>query len=258
MTEYPTYGMGNRIYKISLKKYFKCCSTFDGIFVISTALKDLFFKNGIEENRINIINITVDASHFVPTEKLYDFKYIAYCGNALNKKDGVDCLIHAFSNVTKKYPTLKLVIIGQSPSLNENDQNIELIKSLGVLNNIVFTGRVESSDVPKILMHAEALVLARPDNEQARYGFPTKVGEYLMTAKPVIVSKVGDIPKFFTNGENALLVEPSDVNDLTEKIIWVLNNYDASIEIGQQGRMVALDNFDCVKECKKIAMAMNL
>ena len=47
------------------------------------------------------------------------------------------------------------------------------------------------------------LVLARPDNIQAKGGFPTKLGEYLATGNPVVVTKVGEIPNYLIDGVNA-------------------------------------------------------
>ena len=63
-------------------------------------------------------------------------------------------------------------------------------------DSIVFTGIVSAADIPQILKNAAVLALDRPDSLQAQCGFPTKLGEYLLTENPVIVTKVGDIPLF--------------------------------------------------------------
>ena len=63
--------------------------------------------------------------------------------------------------------------------------------------------------MPKYLCNAKLLALARPDSIQAQGGFPTKLGEYLATGRPVVVTKVGEIPDYLEDGVNAFL---SDIN----------------------------------------------
>ena len=50
--------------------------------------------------------------------------------------------------------------------------------------------------------------MARPDSRQARGGFPTKLGEYLATGKPVCVTKVGEITVYLEDNVSAFLAEP--------------------------------------------------
>ena len=121
--------------------------------------------------------------------------------------DGVDELIKSFAIVNKTHPEVKLYIIGKTPDKNDASGNLKLIENLGVKDSIVFTGIVSAADIPQILKNAAVLALDRPDSLQAQCGFPTKLGEYLLTENPVIVTKVGDIPLFLKDGETALLVE---------------------------------------------------
>ena len=69
----------------------------DGMFVISTALKDYFVSCGLPKEKIEIVNMTVDSNRFVGLTKQPSEKYIAYCGTASNNKDGVDELIKSFA-----------------------------------------------------------------------------------------------------------------------------------------------------------------
>ena len=124
--------------------------------------------------------------------------------------------------------------------------------SSGISNKVVFTGVVSIQDMPQLLKDAEALVLDRPDSIQAQCGFPTKLGEYLLTENPVIVTKVGDIPKFLTDGVSALLAEERNPEDFASKIEWVLSHKEEAAEIGKRGALVALKNFNCEIETKKI------
>lgn len=235
------------------QRYLGACKLLDGLFVITTALKRYFETKGVPSERIHIINITVDSSRFDNIVKTYDVgKYIAYCGNASNNKDGVDDLIKAFSIVCKKHIDIKLYIIGKAPSLEDEVGNLSLIDSLGIKDKVVFTGMIKTERMPQVLKDAVILALNRPDSPQAQNGFPTKLGEYLMTENPVVVTKVGDIPLFLKDGESALLAEQKNTEDFANKLCWLLEHPEEAVAIGRKGKEVALMKFNYLTESKKI------
>ena len=174
-------------------------------------------------------------------------EYIAYCGNlGHNNKDGVDILINSFNEIHHKYPDIKLYIIGDT-NKKDNSEYIklkELVKSLDICDYVIFKGRVHRDKIPSLLYNAKILVLSRPDNLQAQGGFPTKLGEYLLTGKPVVVTDVGEIHYYLKDGVNAYIAKPGEISSFTNKLYEVLNDYDNALEIGLRGRDVALKNFD--------------
>jgi glycosyltransferase involved in cell wall biosynthesis len=108
---------------------------------------------------------------------------------------------------------------------------------------------IDHDEVIRTMKGASCLVLARPDSLQARAGFPTKLGEYLATGRPVVVTKVGEIPDFLMDEVSAYLVDASgDRSDLAEKIAEKILNVFSDLEkaekIGVEGRTVALKCFD--------------
>lgn len=127
-----------------------------------------------------------------------------------------------------------------------------LVNELGFEDKVVFTGEVPSEQIPQLLVNAEFLVLARPDNLQAQFGFPTKLGEYLLTGNPVVVTAVGDIPLYLKDGESALIAKPDDEKDFASKMLWVAEHHQEAEYIGLKGREVALFEFNASIEAKKI------
>ena len=224
----------------------------DGLFVISTALKDYFLSLGVSKEKIKIINMTVDSNRFKNLKKQSTEKYIAYCGTASNNKDGVDELIKSFAIVNKSHPEVKLYIIGDTPQKNDISGNLKLIENLGIKNSVVFTGLVSAEKIPQILKDATILALDRPDSLQAQCGFPTKLGEYLLTENPVVVTKVGDITRFLKDGQTALLSQERNPQEFSSKLIWALEHPEEAAKIGKAGAQVALKEFNYLTETKKI------
>lgn len=226
------------------RKYYQSSSQLLGLFAISSTIRDFFVEKGLSKERAHVINMTVDPSRFedVKKEKVPD--YIAYCGTASNNKDGVDELIKAFAIVHKFHPTIKLYIIGATPSKVDEAGNQKLISDLQIQDFVVFTGRISAQQMPQMLKNASVLALDRPKSKQADYGFPTKLGEYLLTGNPVVVTKVGTIPDFLEDGVTALMAEERNPEEFAAKICWAIEHPEEAEKIGRAGAEVAIKFFN--------------
>ena len=102
-----------------------------------------------------------------------------------------------------------------------------------------------------MLNNAKLLCLARPSSLQSTGGFPTKLGEYLATGHPVVVTSVGEIPNYL-NRENSYIVEPDNNKLFGETINEILTDYDKAVEIGRKGKEVAMQNFNYSVQAVKL------
>ena len=257
-TECPDILIGDtRLHKLNVPKYIEEVKECDGLFVISSNLKNYFEERGVENGKIHIINMIVAPERFDGVEKDKTVgKNIVYCGSAMNTKDGVDDLIKAFAIVAAQITDVTLYVVGAKPK-DINNSPVMLAKELGVEDRVVFTGAVSPEKIPQILKNATLLALARPDNIQAKYGFPTKLGEYLLSGNPVVITSVGNIPDYLTDGVDALIAAPSQPEAFAEKLLWGLKHPEESAVIGQRGKNVARKHFDAATETKKLLAVIN-
>lgn len=98
--------------------------------------------------------------------------------------------------------------------------------------------------MPSYLLNAQLLLLARPANIQAKGGFPTKLGEYLTTGRPVVITKVGEIPDYLTDGENAFMAEPDNPLSFALKVEEALTDTENARAIGLNGKKLAVTIFN--------------
>lgn len=255
-TEVPFYGRKKTLtswVKEIIKVYLARRAS--GMFVISKALVKYFEKQGIK--KITVINMFVDSKRFENVEADTEEKYIAYCGTISPFKDGVDCLIKAFALFSTSHPEYKLKIIGRFESVDAENTLKGLVDSLNIGNSVDFTGMVKPTEMPQLLCGAQMLALARPDNEQARYGFPTKLGEYLATGKPVVVTRVGEIGDFLHDMINCRMTEPGNPEAFSDCLSWVADNYDDALKLGIGGKKLTKSEFSSDEQSKKALEFIN-
>ena len=141
---------------------------------------------------------------------------------------------------------------------NSNKPILKLINDLGIHDKVVLTGVVAASEMPQILKNASILALDRPDNIQARYGFPTKLGEYLLSENPVVVTHVGDIPLFLKDSVNAYIAEPCNPKAFAEKLTEAFEYKEKASVVGLNGAATAKEHFSNEIETEKMVKIMGL
>ena len=241
-TEYPNYliynsGNSDNLLDKKSRFFLNNLKHASGFITCSDALINYYGQFLSKHVDVLKLPLLVDLNRF---NKKYDnplgYKYISYCGNMGNNKDGVTILIDAFKIIASEYPDINLVLIGDAPT--EEMQNLKnQIK--GYENRIIFTGAIKHDQMPKYLSSASILALARPNNKQAEGGFPSKLGEYLSTGNPVVVTKVGEIPLYIKDGENGFLSEPDSVDLFAERLKHVIDNGEEAFIVGNKGLELA-------------------
>ncbi len=237
--------------QIRYKQYLKkMVPRFDGIFVISDKLRDFF--NPYNPNIEKILTVVDTAFFDVRNDSDYDFPYLAYCGNMDGSKDGLEILLEAFSRMGDRYPDLKLLLIGDDSDERKKEKLFSVIEELNLEGKVFFTGQVERDEMPRLLGNARLLVVAKPDNEQNSGNFPIKVGEYLATGVPVVLTSVGEIPLFIKDGETGFLAVPGSADSFHARMMGALSGYERAKEIGAKGRELAVQLFDYRKQASRM------
>ncbi|MBE0369259.1 glycosyltransferase [Pseudoalteromonas aurantia] len=249
-TELPSLMVGKSfIKKVDFGLYQLFVKKVDRLFVITQALKQHFISCGVNGQKVSILNMFVDFSRFDKPKKrsapLSEQCFvITFCGDLTSSKDSVNILLEAVSDQISRGKNIRLKLIGDNNTKYFTDILQPLILKLGIDKNVDLIGLIPASDVPKQLTESDLLALSRNNSEQAKYGFPTKLGEYLATGVPVIVTKTGEIDAFLVDGDSAYLVQPGCVSALAQRISSVLDDYSKAINVANNGVDVAFKYFN--------------
>jgi len=229
----------------------------DGIICISQYLIDFYLKTGVPVKRLFLVPSTVDTERFQISERsMLNFEYILYCGHLNIRKDGVDILIKSFAQVSDKFPEIKLVLIGTG-SPDEETLLKKLVSILNFEDRVYFLGQITRTEVPNYLKNAKVLALSRPPSIVADAGFPSKLTEYLAAGKPVIVTKVGEIPNYLTDGKNAFLAQAGSIEGFSDKLHFVLNNYELAKKVALRGKELTSTIFNYNFQAHRIIGFLN-
>jgi glycosyltransferase involved in cell wall biosynthesis len=246
---YPTTEKG----KAALQKYCDLVATFDHTFVISTAIKRFFVKHGVAERKLSIHPMNVNPARFDGLHKIKPPKeYIGYCGNMQNSKDGLSDLIVAFGSTVTAKERFNLMLFGKKPSADEMTGYDQQLRRLGIADKVIFAGTVPMDEMPQVLTNASVLALCRPQSVQAEGGFPTKLGEYLSTGNPVVVTNVGDIGKYIIDGETGYIAEPGDIAEFARKLDYIAENYSEAQAVGANGHKLVLKEFNYSVQASRV------
>jgi len=261
-TEYPLLNKKSLRQKFNVQLYLKyIVPRLDHIFVISNALKHFFDTHVKLYNKkipISILNMIVEPDRYSCSCPSIDSQYkdIVYVGTMYGDKDGVYYLLEAFLKIYQDYPDSRLILIGDNTRVLQMQRVNNILSKMPYSDRIIFTGQLDRKSVIEKINSAYCLVLARPDNIQAKYGFPTKLGEYLSTGKPVIVTSVGDIPLFLKDGENAYLAKPDDVEAFANTLNECLSDPIKASFIGKKGEELVYREFNYLEVTKNIVYSM--
>jgi glycosyltransferase involved in cell wall biosynthesis len=219
---------------------------FDGVIVISDYLKTYLGKilrPGVKMIKVPII---VDRMFFnKPTLPIFpESRNITYCGHLNEDKDGVLTLMKAFREIYQDYPKLFLRVIGDDYKESKVPEYKKYSEELGIAERVEFVGKVARDQVPGYLQRASILALARPTSLQTVATVSTKLGEYLASGKPVVVTRTGELVSYLEDGVNVYLSEPDNHHKFAERLRYVLDHPVEAQEIGIKGQKFAQENFD--------------
>ena len=133
----------------------------------------------------------------------------------LDEVYNIPLVIMTFKDLKKVVPDAKLKIVGDGKLKNEI---FELVKKENI-DDIEFVGRVPNSKIGEILNTSDIFI--NPSNKD---NMPLSLFEALACGLAVISTNVGGIPDYITDGINGFLIEPNNKEQLTNKILYVLNN----------------------------------
>ena len=216
----------------------------DRIIASSQAIKqDLLRIPALPEERVTVIagganlerfRASADGNHIKQEFQLQKGAPLIGCIARLDAPKGQQYLITALQDVVSRYPTARLLLIGEGPGRSILERQVV---ALGLEHHVTFTGF--RRDVPDIL--AAMTVVAVPST--CPEAIPQIIIQTLAMGKPVVASRVGGVAELVIDGQTGLLVEPQDSGALAAALIWVLSHPKEAMDMARCGKVEVLARY---------------
>lgn len=183
------------------------------------------------------------AAEFRARWSLGEVPVVAYLGTYWFV-EGLPVLIEAASRLQHAGEKFRVVISGAAHEGLDCDSVSALVEYFGAQGVVVETGWLPITDVVSAMSAADILAIPKLDDIANRAGVPTKLAEYLAMGRAIVVSRVGEIPRYLSDHTNAMLCEPGNVTALTDALRVLLHDRTLRERLAGNARAAAQEQFD--------------
>ncbi|MDF5709051.1 MAG: glycosyltransferase family 4 protein [Nostoc sp. S4] len=199
------------------------------LIVLSESWKKFYIeKLGLKAEQVVVLYNPVKVPAEVPHRSGSAKVNLLFLGRIGQRKGAFD-LIEAFSLLPIEYRNRAILIMAGDGDL---EQAGNLIKTLDLENYIKLPGWIGSDERDILLTQADIFVL--PSYNE---GLPLAMLEAMAWELPVIVTPVGGIPEIVTQYQNGLIVNPGNIEELSNAVKSLIENEMLRLSLGEKARI---------------------
>lgn len=200
----------------------------DRFIVLSQSWQEFYTnKLGLAPEQVTLLYNPVEVpSQVSPPTNTNPLKFL-FLGRIGERKGTFD-LIKAFARLSEGEKTKSQLIMAGD---GEVEVARDLVESLDIAEQTSFPGWIDTEERDRLLDQGNVFVL--PSYNE---GLPLSMLEAMAWGLPVIVTPVGGIAEIINDGENGLLVEPSNVEQLSNAMKSLITNEDLRVSLGVKAR----------------------
>ncbi len=188
---------------------------------IAKKLRDL---RGAPVAKVHVVHNGLDAKMPPQRKESTEGTFVIGCVARTDRAKGVICLLEAFVALAKRYPQIRLVLVGRGDAQDELEKRRE---ASGFKDRIELTG-FYSGDVDALLASFDLYVF--PSFQE---GFPYSILEAMRAGCPIVSTNVGGIPEAIRDSIEGLLVEPNSVAGLQASMERLILDKELAARLGK-------------------------
>lgn len=234
-SEYPSMKIRKSNFLLSL--YSLKIKLFDGMIIMTRELVDFYSRYSSKEKFTFLLPMTIDVHRFANVNRTFQNPYIAVVFGTHNRDGLLESILSYEKYINEKGGTFDLVLIGNYSKMPNKNELDEAMSNFGISNRITIRGVVPIYEIPSILSNASCL-LTTP-NMYISGGFPTKLGEYMLSGTPIVATIAGELLDYVVNGEDMLMSNPGDIDSIAEDLLFVEKNEDRVSQMAVKAKVKA-------------------
>ncbi|CAP45184.1 glycosyltransferase family 4 protein [Bordetella petrii] len=219
------------------------------ILIVVPEAKERLLQYGIPEERIEVVSNTEDRTTFAfdPASAdecitdQYKGDWVASYIGGIGPHRGLDTVLGALPEILSRVPKFKLLIVGASDRVR---QVIEAhAKRLQVSDAVDVVGWQPFSRVNSYVMASNVCLVPHRNFEHTQTTVPHKLFQYMICAKPVLVSSCRPLARIVEDSGAGRIFEADNAHSLAKEMIWMYENPTACESMGRAGQEAALGKF---------------
>ncbi len=179
---------------------------------------------------------------------LSDYRVLMFPGTARPHK-GLEDVLLALDLLDQS--DLRLVLVG---GREIGDGYIEKLMTIGQ-RWIIKLPPVAIDLMPEVVSAAHVVVVPQRDTLTAHAQFPIKLTDGMAMAKPIVSTRVGDIPEIL--GDTGYLIDPNSPEQIAEKIKWIFQNIEEARDRGERARKRCIEFYSTDKMSAIVSEIIN-
>jgi glycosyltransferase involved in cell wall biosynthesis len=239
-----------------------CLSRVDKIITVVDEGKEHYMKDcNILPKRITVVmNVEDDYFYSVPIDeeivKRYAFYFTILYVGGFGGHRGIHTAILAMPDILRKIPSARLLLVGSG---SNEDRLKRLARDLGVAEEVEFCGWQPFALIRSYIAASHVCLVPHIASGHTNTTIPHKLFQYMVMAKPVIVSSAKPLTRIVKETGAGLIYPSGDAGALAETVIRVFRDKDLAARLGNAGRTAVEERYNWkIEEEKLIKLYQNL
>lgn len=188
---------------------------------------------------------------YCKTKKKADKLCILYLSNLFPAKGTIEFLKMARMVIDSGKP-VRFVLAGAATSASFHQKIEQIIFDLRLRDDVEMVGAVHGSAKERLFYECDIFVF--PTHHEA---FGLVNIEAMRAGLPIISTNEGCIPEMVIDGFNGYIVDPKDVEEISDRVLKLVNDEQLRIKMGQAGRKIYEEYFTKKVYEKKVQEGVN-
>ncbi len=205
------------------------------IHTVSSYLKEMIVKQGVEASKVIVTPNAIDPQKFTGIKDCSDLKekfaikndmtVIGFAG-WFDNWDRLDLLVDVFYELKQKNSNLILLLVGDGSVLHQVRQKINEYQ---IQNNVILTGAVSRELVQQYISLLDIAVITH-SNE---FGSPVVMFEFMGLKIPIVAPKLLPITDVLDDHETSLLFDTMNMQQLTDTLNILIEDTQLQQKLAQ-------------------------
>jgi putative glycosyltransferase len=194
----------------------------------------------------NVPNVEELMTYEIHPEVLpNDHDFILFYFGAIGVRRGLITCFEALKKISGTHPRIKLLLIGP---IDKGDQELfkKYMEDPAIKEQIIYFKWKNLSEFPSYVHQSHVGISPLIKNPQHDSGIANKVFQYMLFETPVLVSDCTPQLELVQETLCGLTFHNQDVDDLTDKILYLYNHPEQCKTMGEMGKKAVLSKYNMI------------